>query len=195
MLQSHITPRSTALAALVVVGLAACGNSSGSGGIPTTPVTAPPSDTSGAPSETTPTPVDVTTIPTPVTTEPPVETDAATSAEMTPELAAFAEANGQLVEDWSTQLSAFGEQAIDLIDDVSAAPAAVTVAELSDELVDAIAPDATDPGLVTLRAFAEGASLAIGYAEAGDQDAALSVFLGLQTQADALTAVLDQFDA
>ncbi len=114
---------------------------------------------------------------------------------MTPEFAAFAEANGELVNEWSEQLSAFGEEAVDHLDDVSKAPFATSVVELSADVVEAVDADATDPGLITLRAFAEGISMAIGFAADGEQDSALSIFLGLQSQSEALTAVLDQFEA
>jgi len=200
------TIASAAAVAALMLSAAACGGSESPAG--SADATLAPSDTTASPNTDAPatpatiTPATITpaTI-TPATSAAPTATDAAietappTVAEATAEFMAFAETDGQLVNDWSTQLNAFGEQAIDLIDDVSAAPAAGPLTELSNELVEAIGPATTDPDLVTLRTFAEGASLAIGYAVADDQDAALSIFLGLQSQADTLTAVLDRFDA
>ena len=196
-----LTIASAAAVAALMLSAAACGGSESPAG--SADATLAPSDTTASPNTDAPaTPATITpaTI-TPATSAAPTATDAAietappTVAEATAEFMAFAETDGQLVNDWSTQLNAFGEQAIDLIDDVSAAPAAGPLTELSNELVEAIGPATTDPDLVTLRTFAEGASLAIGYAVADDQDAALSIFLGLQSQADTLTAVLDRFDA
>lgn len=125
----------------------------------------------------------------------PVTPATAAIVESTPALEAFADTHGELVTEWSATLTAFGDEAIDHIDDVSTAPSAAAAAELSDELATAIGDAPNDDVLVTLKSFAQGVSTAIGFAVDGDQESALSVFLGLQTQSDTLTAILDHFEA
>ncbi len=128
-------------------------------------------------------------------TDEPVATDPPIFIELTPELAAFTEAHGDLVGEWSTQLNAFGDEALEHLDDVSTAPAAASAAELSDQMIAAVGDGATDDALLTLHGFATGISTAIAYSADGDQDAALSVFLTLQAHADELSAILDRIDA
>lgn len=105
---------------------------------------------------------------------------------------AFNDAHHQLVDEWSTQRNAFGDEALDHLDDVSQAPASPQLTTLSDDLAATIGATSADPGQVTIRSFAEGTSSAIAHATDSDQDAALSAFLGLQAHADTLPAVLDQ---
>lgn len=183
---------SSALAVMVLVGLAACGGGTEAADLDSTTSAAADSVVTTHASTTTSAPP--TTL-VPAVTSDPVATDAPVVAEMTPELAAFSEANGALVADWSTQLNTFGDEAFEHIEDVSQAPGAASAAELSEEMVTAIGPDTTDDGLVTLRTFADDMSTAISYSVDGEQDSALSALLGLQAQSDALTAVLDLFDA
>ena len=155
-------------AALLVLALSACGGGTSDEAVVVT------------------TTVPAVTTSVPITTDPPIVVDA------TPALVTFGEAHGDLATEWSTQLEGFGDEAIEHLDDVSAAPSAATVADLSDQMIRAIGDDATDAGLVTLRDFATGISTAVAYSADGDQESALSVFLTLQSQADELTAVLDE---
>ena len=117
----------------------------------------------------------------------------ATSIELTPELEAFALENSELLSEWSAQLTTFGTEAVDNLGNVSAAPSAARLLELSDEVVAAIGAEATDPSLVTARDFASGVSTAINQSIDGDQEAALTTFFDLQAQAEALTETMDQF--
>lgn len=211
MTPAHITvPRrarrtTTSLAALVVaaLGLAACGGSdpaetgSTTADVPTV-VTAPPTAA--------PEPVDTepaTTEPAitePTTTEPPAD-DAGlvidgepAAMQLTPELTTFADENRQLLEDWSAQLTAFGDEAMDHLENVSEAPAAPGLRDVSDQVADAIGPETTDPGLVAARDFASTISEALTYSANGDQETALTVLFELQDQRDTVSATLDQFD-
>lgn len=117
----------------------------------------------------------------------------AAAIQLTPELTAFADENRQLLEDWSDQLEEFGDQAVDHLGDVSAAPASPELHDLSDQVVDAIGAETTDPGLVAARDFASTVSEALTLSANGDQDSALTVFFALQEQRDTLSATLDQF--
>lgn len=130
---------------------------------------------------------------TPETTVPETTTTLveAVTIEATDELAVFASEHGPLVADWSAQLELFGEQAVDHLDDLSAAPASAGVREVSDQVVAAVGGDTTDAGLVTLRDFAATASDALSMAATGDHAGAFAGFLDLQTKADDLTAVVD----
>jgi hypothetical protein len=169
-----------ALAAVCLLGVTACGG--GDDDSASASADAPVASTVETAAPTT----------TPATTVPETTTTvAAVVIEATDELTAFASEHGALVADWSAQLEVFGEQAVDHLDDLSAAPASPGVREVSDELVAAVGADATDPGLVTLRDFAASASEALGLAADGDHPGAFAGFLDLQTQADDLTAVVD----
>lgn len=110
-------------------------------------------------------------------------------------VAAFADANRELVTEWSANLTAFGDEALDYIDDVSKAPSATPANESSALMIAAIGPNQTDPDLLIVRKFADGMSSAITYAADGDQSAAMSVFIQLQTDGELLTSVLAQLEA
>lgn len=181
--------RAGILAACTIT-LAACGAS------------APSADTAPA--------VAVTTIATTTTTSPattqapstePASTEASTSAaavapaDVSPAFIAFAEVHRELVSDWSADLSAFGDEALDYIDDVSKAPSAVSALESSTLLSEAIGPGETDPDLMLVRKFATGMSSAIAFAADGDQSAAMSVFVQLQAGSQQLTPILEQLQA
>ncbi|MFK7919206.1 MAG: hypothetical protein AB8G14_14115 [Ilumatobacter sp.] len=128
-----------------------------------------------------------TTAPTPV----------AVTAEIapSPEVAEFASTNRVLVDEWSTHLNAFGEEALDHLDDVSNAPSAMSLLDESEAMIAAIGPDVDDPTLITIRTFADGLANAITFAVDDDQNAAMSVFLQLQGDAESLTTALDQLQA
>lgn len=186
--------RSGLAAATLVAGLSACG---GGGDEPIADAAPAVTDAPVSDSSATESPVTEPGIEAPVVTDAPVAdeanlgADAAAAVEMTPELATFRDENSALVDAWSDQLAAFGNEAFEYIDDVSRAPAAPATKELSDELVAAIGTDTADPGLVTMRDFATGMSTAVTHSVDGDQDAALTVFLELQAGQQQLAAVLD----
>lgn len=115
--------------------------------------------------------------------------------DVSPAVAAFAEDHSALIADWEASIAAFGDEALDYIDDVSKAPSATSARESSDLVVDAIDPDTDDPSLMIVRRFAAGLSSAVTYAADGDQGAAMSVFLQLQGDAETITTVLAQLQA
>lgn len=135
----------------------------------------------------------IETVATVATTAVPETTIAPTTTvviESTDELSTFAAEHGGLVIDWSAQLEMFGAEAMDYLDDVSAAPASPDVLSLSDQVVDAVGADATDPGLVTIREFAAGMAEALELSADGDQTSALTTFLTLQAQSEQLTSAV-----
>ncbi len=174
----------------MLAGLSACGGGTEAAGSATTPPVA--ADTAVTIQTSTTTTEPPATL-VPAATDAPVTTDAPVAIEMTPELAEFAASNSAVIQDWSAQLVAFGAEAMDHLGNVSEAPASSALLDLSDQVVAAIGPETTDPGLTVARDFASGISTAITQSIDGDQEAALSTFLALQAQADELTVALDQF--
>lgn len=172
--------RTAALAAatILLLGAAACGGEADES-----------SALADSPDETSATvaPVTVATTVVPETTIAPTTT---VVIESTDELSTFAAEHGGLVIDWSAQLEMFGAEAMDYLDDVSAAPASPDVLSLSDQVVDAVGADATDPGLVTIRDFAAGMAEALELSADGDQTSALTRFLTLQAQSEQLTSAV-----